>query len=130
VQTGPGQIEFREVPNPDTGLGNVHLRIRRIGVCDSDIHVWHGEHPFTTYPVVQGHEYCATVQGLGAGVSDLRIGSKVTAPPQTVCEKCATHLRGDCSSRNNLKVQGFQAPGSAQDLFVAPKDRVSRCETT
>lgn len=54
VMIRPGAIESREVPAPVPGAGEVLLRIRRIGVCGSDIHVWHGKHPFTSYPEEQG----------------------------------------------------------------------------
>jgi L-iditol 2-dehydrogenase/threonine 3-dehydrogenase len=124
VMSAPGQIERRQVPAPTPEAGEVLLRIRRIGVCGSDIHVWHGKHPFTSYPVVQGHEFSATVEEVGPGVSDLRLGATVTVRPQLVCGKCAPCLRGDYNICNNLKVQGFQAPGCAQDLIIAPSDRV------
>jgi len=48
----PGCLEFREVPEPKAGPGQVVIRVMRIGVCGSDIHVWHGKHPFVTYPLV------------------------------------------------------------------------------
>ena len=60
VMISPGVIEYREILQPDTLEPNeVMLKIERIGVCGSDIHVFHGEHPATPYPVVQGHEYSA-----------------------------------------------------------------------
>ena len=67
VMTEPGKIEFRDVPEPAPGPGEVLLRIKRIGVCGSDVHVNHGRHPFTSYPVVQGHEFSAVVEAVGAG---------------------------------------------------------------
>ena len=124
VMSAPGQIEHRQVPAPNPEAGEVLLRVRRIGVCGSDIHVWHGKHPFTSYPVVQGHEFSATVEQAGPGVSDLRLGSTVTVRPQLVCGECASCLRGDYNICNNLRVQGFQASGCAQDLIIAPRDRI------
>lgn len=118
VMTSPGVIEFREVPEPVAGPGEVLLRIKRIGVCGSDVHVNHGKHPFTSYPVVQGHEFSAEVEAVGEGVEDLTIGSRATATPQVVCGECGPCLRGDYHICDDLKVQGFQAPGVAQDLFV------------
>lgn len=100
------------------------LRVRRIGVCGSDIHVWRGQHPFTSYPVVQGHEYSASVEAVGPGVTVIQVGMKATARPQVVCGTCDPCCRGDYHICNDLKVQGFQAPGCAQDLFVVPQDRI------
>jgi len=45
VMTSPGVIEFRDVPVPKPGPDEVMIRVRRIGVCGSDIHVRHGRHP-------------------------------------------------------------------------------------
>jgi L-iditol 2-dehydrogenase/threonine 3-dehydrogenase len=124
IMTRPGKIEFREVPQPKAGAGEILLRVRRIGVCGSDIHVWHGKHPFTKYPVVQGHEYSATIEAVGKGVKKAKPGMKATARPQLVCGTCAPCTRGDYNICDSLRVQGFQAPGCAQDLFVVPEDRL------
>ncbi|MDN5216829.1 alcohol dehydrogenase catalytic domain-containing protein [Fulvivirgaceae bacterium BMA12] len=127
VMTKPGKIEFGEVPEP--GQVNKHeikLKIRKIGVCGSDIHVYHGKHPFTSYPVIQGHEYSGEVVEVGELVKKVKPGDKATARPQQVCGKCPPCLRGDYNICNNLKVEGFQAPGTAQDYFILPEDRIIR----
>jgi L-iditol 2-dehydrogenase/threonine 3-dehydrogenase len=100
------------------------LRIKRIGVCGSDIHVFHGKHPATPYPVVQGHEYSAIVEAIGKKVTRVKPGMKATARPQLVCGECGPCKRGQYNACQKLKVQGFQAPGVAQDLFVTTEDRI------
>ena len=122
--TVPGKIEHGEAPAPVPGAGEILLRIQRIGVCGSDIHAYHGKHPFTSYPVVQGHEYCGVVEAVGQGVEGIRPGMLATGRPQLVCGKCGPCRRGDYNVCETLRVQGFQAPGCAQDLFVVPKDRI------
>jgi 2-desacetyl-2-hydroxyethyl bacteriochlorophyllide A dehydrogenase len=125
IMTSPGKIEHREVPEPGApGDNEILLRIQRIGVCGSDIHVYHGKHPFTPYPVVQGHEYSAIVEAIGDKVTKVKPGMKATARPQIVCGTCGPCRRGDYHVCQNLKVQGFQAPGCAQDLFVVPEERI------
>ncbi len=121
----PGIIEFRDVPEPE-GLkeNEILLRIKRIGVCGSDVHVYYGEHPATPYPVVQGHEYSAIVEAVGKNVTRVKPGMRVTARPQLVCGECGPCRRGQYNACQNLKVQGFQAPGVAQDLFVVTEDRI------
>ena len=54
VMTNPGEITFREVPVPEVKDDQVLVKIRNIGICGSDIHVYHGKHPFTKYPPVGG----------------------------------------------------------------------------
>ena len=83
----PGVIEFREIVEPDIlGDHEILLRIKKIGICGSDIHVYHGKHPATPYPVVQGHEYSAVVEAVGKKVEKIRVGMRVTGRPQQVCD--------------------------------------------
>jgi 2-desacetyl-2-hydroxyethyl bacteriochlorophyllide A dehydrogenase len=122
----PGVIELKEIPMPDELKSNeILLRIHKIGVCGSDIHVFHGKHPFVTkYPVIQGHEYSGEVVKVGTAVTKAKPGMKATARPQVVCGKCAPCLRGQYNVCQNLTVQGFVANGSAQDYFVVTDDRI------
>lgn len=124
TMTAPGQIQIDETQAPTPGPGQVLLRIQRIGVCGSDIHVFHGKHPYTSYPVVQGHEFSALVAAVGPGVQGIEVGNKVTAMPQIVCGKCGPCLRGDEHICDALRVQGFQAPGCAQELWVTSADKI------
>jgi L-iditol 2-dehydrogenase/threonine 3-dehydrogenase len=125
VMITPGNIEFRDAELPGKLEPNeVLLKIRRIGVCGSDIHVFHGEHPATPYPVVQGHEYSATIEAVGEAVKTAKVGQRATARPQLVCGKCGPCLRGQYNACKELRVQGFQAPGVAQEYFVVPEDRL------
>lgn len=124
VMTAPGEIVIHDVEAPKPGAGEVLLRIQRIGVCGSDIHVYHGKHPYTGYPVVQGHEFSASVEAVGPGVTGLKVGDKVTSMPQIVCGKCEPCLRGDYHICDELKVEGFQAPGCAQELWVAKAEKI------
>lgn len=121
----PGVIEFRNPADlSELNPNEVLLAIQRIGICGSDIHVYHGKHPFTPYPVIQGHEYSGIVKKVGSNVTKVVVGSKATARPQLVCGKCGPCLRGDYNVCQNLKVQGFQAPGCAQDYFIVDEERV------
>jgi 2-desacetyl-2-hydroxyethyl bacteriochlorophyllide A dehydrogenase len=123
--TAPGVIDISEVTErPVPGPDEVLLRIKRIGVCGSDVHVNHGRHPFTPYPVVQGHEFSGVIEQVGSDVVDLRPGMKATATPQVTCGRCAPCQRGDYHICDHLKVQGFQAPGCAQDFFVTRATRI------
>lgn len=125
IMLSPGVIEYRDVAEPGKLKDNeILLRIKKIGVCGSDIHVFHGKHPATPYPVVQGHEYSAIVESVGQNVTKVRPGMKATARPQLVCGECGPCKRGQYNACQKLKVQGFQAPGVAQDLFVVPEDRI------
>ena len=126
VMTAPHEITFREVEVPTAGPGQVLMKVMKIGVCGSDIHVWHGTHPFTSYPVTQGHEVSCQVIGLGEGVTGLKIGDKVTVQPQVVCGKCYPCAHGKYNLCENLKVMGFQTTGIASRFFCTDSFRVTR----
>lgn len=124
VMVSPGRIEFRDIPVPLPGVDEVLLEIKRIGICGSDIHVWRGRHPFTTYPVVQGHEFSAVIAAVGDGVTEAKPGMRATARPQLSCGSCRPCLRGDYHICQDLRVQGFQASGCAQEYFAVPESRL------
>ena len=91
VLVEPKHIEFREVEAPkasDLKEHQVLLNIKRIGICGSEIHSYHGCHPATFYPVVQGHEYSAVVVATGMAVTICKAGDVVPARPQLACGKC------------------------------------------
>ena len=125
VMTAPGQITFREIPVPELQENQVLVRIQMIGICGSDIHVYHGEHPFTPYPVTQGHEVSAEIVALGASVSGFEVGQKVTIEPQVYCGTCHPCTHGKYNLCEELKVMGFQTTGTASTYFAVDASKVT-----
>lgn len=125
VMTAPKKIIFQEIPIPEPANNQVLLKIRRIGICGSDIHVYHGLHPFTKYPVTQGHEVSGEIVKLGAGVKDFKVGQKVTVEPQVYCGECYPCTHGKYNLCENLKVMGFQTTGTASEFFAVDASKVT-----
>lgn len=125
IMTSPGVIEFHEIPNPTPGDNEVLVKIMKIGICGSDIHVYHGEHPFTSYPVTQGHEVSGEIVALGTNAKGFRIGQKVTIQPQVVCGKCYPCTHGKYNLCEELKVMGFQTTGVASHFFAVDAAKVT-----
>ena len=88
VMTQPKNIIFREIAVPEPGPDQVLVKIKKIGICGSDIHVYHGTHPYTSYPVTQGHEVSGEIVKLGEYVKDLSVGQRITIEPQVFCGRC------------------------------------------
>ena len=118
TMTSPGVIRFDEVTIPKLGADQVLIRIKRIGICGSDIHVWHGRHPYTKYPVVQGHEVSGEITEIGTDVRGLKVGDRVTIRPQVVCGECYPCRTGRYHICDDLKVMGFQTTGTASEYFA------------
>ncbi len=116
---------FREIPTPEPQKGEVLIKIMKIGVCGSDIHVYHGEHPFTSYPVTQGHEVSGEIAKVGEGVEGFTPGQKVTIQPQVVCGQCHPCRHGKYNLCESLKVMGFQTTGVASHYFAVDAAKVT-----
>jgi L-iditol 2-dehydrogenase len=124
IMIKPKEIEFKEVPVPEITERQVLVKIMRIGICGSDIHVYHGLHPFTSYPVVQGHEVSCVVEKVGKNVKSFKPGDKVTMEPQVSCGHCYPCTHGLPNICNELKVLGFQTTGPASDYFAVSADKL------
>ena len=122
--TAPREIRFDTVPVPQPGPGQVLVKIKRIGICGSDIHVYHGEHPYTKYPVTQGHEVSGRIAAVGEGVTGFRVGQKVTIEPQVFCGRCHPCTHGKYNLCESLKVMGFQTTGTASEYFAVDQSKI------
>ena len=125
VMTAPGKIEFQEVPMPEAGEDQVLIKIMNIGICGSDIHVYHGKHPFTSYPVTQGHEVSGEIVALGTKVEGFHAGQKVTIEPQVYCGHCHPCRHSKYNLCEELKVMGFQTTGTASEYFAVDASKVT-----
>ena len=110
VMKKPGEIIFQEVPVPEIGDDQVLVKIMKIGICGSDIHVYHGKHPFTKYPVTQGHEVSGQIMKCGTNVTGLHEGQKITIEPQVYCGHCYPCRHGKYNLCEELKVMGSRPP--------------------
>ncbi len=125
VMTAPGEIVIRQVEIPEPGPDQVLVRIKRIGICGSDVHVYHGTHPYTKYPVTQGHEVSGEIVKCGQYAGKYKIGQKVTIEPQVFCGHCYPCLHGHYNLCEELKVMGFQTVGTASDYFAVDESKVT-----
>ena len=125
VMTAPRAIEFWDVPIPRPRSGEVLIKIKRIGICGSDVHVYHGKHAFTKYPVTQGHEVSGQIVALGESAARFHVGQKVTIEPQVTCGNCHPCRHGKYNLCEELKVMGFQTTGAASEFFAVDESKVT-----
>ena len=125
LMTEPHKITFQEVPVPKPESNQVLIKIKKIGICGSDIHVFHGTHPYTSYPVTQGHEVSGQIVEVGSDVKDFEVGQKVTIEPQIVCGECWPCRHGKYNACEKLRVRGFQATGTASEYYAIEAERVT-----
>ena len=87
--------------------------------------MYHGEHPFTSYPVTQGHEVSGEVVEIGSNITDFHLGQKVTIEPQVYCSNCYPCRHGKYNLCEELKVMGFQTTGTASHFFAVDASKVT-----
>ncbi|MHA1983766.1 MAG: zinc-dependent alcohol dehydrogenase, partial [Candidatus Hodarchaeales archaeon] len=125
IMVSPRKIQFRNIPIPEINESDVLIKIMRIGLCGSDIHVYHGKHPYvTSYPITQGHEVSGKVEKVGLSVTDFKKGDKITLQPQEVCGKCFPCRNDKYHCCENLRVLGFQTTGAASQYFVCDSKKL------
>ena len=123
LMTEPRAISFREVLVPKPGADQVLVKIKKIGICGSDIHVYHGTHPYTKYPVTQGHEVSGVIVEQGEYAKKYPIGTRVAIEPQVYCGHCYPCLHGKYNLCESLKVMGFQTTGTASEYFAVDESK-------
>jgi L-iditol 2-dehydrogenase len=116
--TAPYIFAREEVPVPEIAGDEVLLKIDAIGVCGSDMQIYHGKHKFMTFPVILGHEIAATVQKAGTTVEGYKPGDKVTVEPQVYCGECYPCKTGRFNVCEKLRVMGVHQDGCARE-YVA-----------
>jgi L-iditol 2-dehydrogenase len=124
VLTEPRTIAYRDVPRPSPKSHEVLLRIARIGICGSDVHVFEGRHPLVRFPVVQGHEFSGYVEEIGSHVTGLEIGELVTVQPAIGCGICDKCVRGVVAECDKLLFIGGALPGAGSEFLAVDAAQV------
>lgn len=119
----PFSIEMEERPEPAVQAGQILVRIRRVGLCGTDYHIFAGRHPFLAYPRVMGHELGGEVVEAGQG-SAFRPGQTVAINPYLSCGHCVACRRGKPNACMNISVLGVHADGGMTELIAVPERAV------
>ena len=119
----PGRLTLAERPDPERGEGEVLVRIRHVGICGTDFHIFGGKHPFLEYPRVMGHELSGTVQEAPPG-SALKPGDPVYIVPYLSCGTCQACRIGLTNACCNIRVLGVHCDGGMAELVPVPEANV------
>lgn len=118
----PGEIVIEQVPEPVLMDGEVLLRVKRVGLCGSDLNSYRGRNPMVVFPRVLGHEVAATVVENVPGQPHLARGTDVTLSPYTNCGQCASCKRGRPNACQFNQTMGVQRDGAlAEYIAVRPE---------
>ena len=116
--TTPGLFEYKQVDKPQLKEGHSIIKIKRIGVCGTDLHAFEGTQPFFEYPRILGHELAAEfVEGDAEGFTK---GDAVTIVPYFHCGSCIACRSGKPNCCVQLKVCGVHQHGGMVEYLSVP----------
>ncbi len=117
VCTEPGKLSYTTKEMPQLQAGNTLLKIKRIGICGTDLHAFDGTQPYFTYPRILGHELAAEVV---AGNGDFKAGDLVTVIPYINCGKCLACRSGKTNCCSAIQVLGVHTDGGMAEYIQVP----------
>ena len=90
VYHGPQDIRVEEIPVRDLKDNEVLIRVKYCGICGTDVHIFHGDGGAfaVTPPLVPGHEFSGVVAKVGAKVTQVQVGDRVSGDPNDMCGEC------------------------------------------
>jgi len=116
-----------DVPEPAIGINDVLIRVRRAGICGTDLHIYNwDEWAQRTIPVpmVIGHEFVGEIVDTGTNVSDFHRGDIVTGEGHVVCGRCRNCLAGRRHLCAHTMGVGVNRPGAFADYIALPMTNI------
>ncbi|MCU1488662.1 MAG: alcohol dehydrogenase [Acidimicrobiaceae bacterium] len=121
VIDAPGSLSYGELPDPTPKPGEVVVAVRACGICGTDLHLLDGDLTTGRYPVVPGHEFSGEIVALGAGVSELKVGTLVAVDPSLYCGHCSQCRIGHDNLCENWNAIGVTVNGAAAEYVAVPQ---------
>jgi len=120
----PGEARVIEMERPAADPQEATMRVRRIGLCGSDLTTYLGKNPMVTYPRIPGHEVAATLEHVPANDLGLKAGMNVTLSPYTSCGKCTSCRQGRFNACRDNQTLGVQRDGALMDFLSVPVEKI------
>jgi threonine dehydrogenase-like Zn-dependent dehydrogenase len=120
----PGEARVIEMERPVADPQLATMRVRRIGLCGSDLTTYLGKNPMVTYPRIPGHEVAATLEHVPANNLGLKTGMNVTLSPYTSCGKCTSCRQGRFNACRYNETLGVQRDGALMDTISVPLEKI------
>lgn len=119
------ELLIQEVEKPRIeNTTDVLVKVKRVGICGSDMHIYHGTNPLATLPRVVGHEVAGEVVEVGNDVKTIQVGDHVVVEPIRYCGTCYACRKGRPNVCAALSVFGVHEDGGMREWFVLPEKQI------
>ncbi|MES2519810.1 MAG: alcohol dehydrogenase catalytic domain-containing protein [Bacteroidota bacterium] len=115
----PNEISLKEVNKPEPKFGEVRIKLFKVGICGSDIHLFLG-HRTLDKPTIIGHEGLGYIDKIGEGIEGRTIGERVVIEPNIPCQKCHHCMGGHGNICPNKRVIGLNESGCFAEYIAIP----------
>jgi 2-desacetyl-2-hydroxyethyl bacteriochlorophyllide A dehydrogenase len=119
ICTKPGEFSYEEGEMPVLQKGQAIIKIKRIGICGTDLHAFEGTQPFFEYPRILGHELAGELVAVD-GAEGFEIGERVSFIPYFYCGECIACRSGLPNCCANIKVCGVHIHGGFAEYLSVP----------
>lgn len=123
-----GRLRHNELPEPAAAPGDAIVRIRRIGICGTDMHAYRGNQPYFTYPRVLGHELAGVIEAIGDNDEGFTAGDQVSIIPYMHCGTCIACRGGKTNCCTSMKVLGVHVDGGMCEWIAVPVSHLVRTD--
>src|ERR1700733_2087243 len=120
---GENDLRLVDLPEPTVGDNDVLLKIKKVGICGTDLHIYTCGMPVQT-PLVLGHEFVGDVAKIGKNVTKVKVGDRAVAEHVIGCGKCLYCEEGKRNLCKNPTVLGLQRAGALAEYLVVPESLV------
>ena len=117
----PGEFTYSDTPAPELKSGYAMVKVKRIGICGTDLHAFEGTQPFFNYPRVLGHELAGEIFGI-ENHANYKVGDQVSIIPYFSCGTCFACTQGKTNCCTTLNVFGVHSDGGMSEFISIPID--------
>jgi 2-desacetyl-2-hydroxyethyl bacteriochlorophyllide A dehydrogenase len=117
--TSPGTFDYSDTEKPQLAKDQAIIKIKRIGICGTDLHAFEGTQPFFNYPRVLGHELSGELVAVD-GNDDFKPGERVTFIPYFNCGTCIACRMNKPNCCVHMQVCGVHVDGGMREYLSVP----------
>ncbi|PZX48337.1 zinc-binding alcohol dehydrogenase family protein [Algoriphagus chordae] len=118
----PGKFALKQKDEPIRAANEAILKVKKVGICGTDLHAYAGNQAFFTYPRILGHELATQVVEIGDNDKGIKNGDNVVVMPYLSCGHCVACVKGKTNCCTQIKVLGVHTDGGMQEKITVPID--------